>query len=368
MKTIISSLKVKLFLAIQFLLGICLSFRCSALGLLVCFRNVGFIWVLPILLLADIFINSILKTYVNHSTLTSLLGAISQNSCETIDADPFIDQVLREISRYELFKGGNTTGTKKVTFLRSSDNKASCYVSFPIFDNVSYVLVPQSTNLEDQKQRVILTHEAAHCISDDLSTILEYDIKLFCILIAIFSVFTLGVDLKLLLALALAGCLYKVQNWREFYSEIVSNNLTIEILEAIPDKIAREVSARILQRPKKMELSLKYANLKFSISNKISEIKLKLQVDYLETVIQTGSLIEYSSPINLPMILMIAAPVLLANSADHYLLIANFSFHWSFLIISLFILVVMLIVTNLFQKKEKEKRWKIQSCIGKQSS
>jgi hypothetical protein len=358
MNKVNSFLRAKIFLSVQLLLGILLAFRFLALGVLLSFRNYEIAWFLPILLLIDILTNSLIKTYTNNRTLTDLLDIVSKNSCKIIDNNPFIIQILKEISQYGLFIGGNKSGTKKVTFLRIFDDKTSNYVSYPVFENESYVLVSKSICIDDQTQRVLLTHEAVHCISDDLSEVIEYNIKLFCIVVAILSIFTVGAELKLLAVFLLDLFLYGLQNWRAFYSEIVANNLTIEILSAIPERISKETSAKILQRPSKMKLSLD------SDLNKVDEIKLNLQIKYLENVIATDSLIEYSSPLNTPMILLIIALVLLTMSSDKYLMISEFKFQWLFITIFAIISSLLVVINLVLNQAERKKRWKIQSCTG----
>lgn len=358
MNTVISFLREKIFLSVQLLLGMLLAFRFFALGLIISFRNYEFAWFLPILLFIDILTNSLIKTYTNNRTLTDLLDIVSKSPCNIIDNHPFIAQIIKEISRYELFQGGNKSGAKKITFLRMFDDKTSQYKSYPVYENESYVLIPKSTSVDDQTQRVILTHEATHCISDDLSEVIEYNIKLFCFVIASIAIFTVGVELKIFTVFLLDFLLYKLQNWRAFYSEVVANNSTIEILSAIPERISKQTSARILQKRSEMQL------IHDPDLNKMDEIKLNLQIKYLKNVITTDSLIEYSTPLNIPMILLIIMLVLLTMSPDKYLMISRFKFQWLFIAISTTVSSLLLVINLFFKQAEREKRWKIQSYIG----
>jgi hypothetical protein len=358
------SIKEMIFIVSQSIIGFYLCYRFTCLFLLFLIMKIEFIALLPFILILDVLTNMIIKTINDIVTLRFVEKSLDKTRSGTIIKGTFINNLMNEIAKYELFKKGNAYGKKTIEFINSGNPNSICYVSYPIFDWKSIVLLPSYTNLSNKKEKVYITHEAVHCISDDLTMINEINIKIYSILVFGISIIVCSNVLCCIAIFVLILLIVFSQNQKDYYSEMLANNYAIEILESINSGLSKREMARILKKP--IEMEVKYLK-KRGIFQLIKRIKLELEIEYLELVEKREILINFSSPVNVFTMILLTVIILLLVFFGEYDLIKNIHFQWMYLMHISFIIFSISLVFLAIQRKEYVKKCSIQEIIGMMS-
>jgi len=292
------------------------------------------------------------------------ISELSKLRLESLNGNEFIRSIVAEAKKYQLFKIGNKGSGKEIHFLRANKDNVTSYVSFTTFNGISCIILPKSTDLNNKKEKIILTHELAHCISDDTLFLIASNIKHLCLMLSILTIATSGISYISLCTLFLCLLLYKMQFWVKTHAEISANNTSMEILDTIEEKIEVHESSKVLWKIKQIGSDYLASKEKRSIKEIFELTSLKEQLRYLKLAKDNGTLINYLSPINIPIgaiiILIYSLALLNIENLSKYL-----SVSWPSIIGVLIAVVILQIIHVALLIKERRKKWTILNLIGR---
>jgi hypothetical protein len=314
-------------------------------------------------LILDLLIDKMIGEINKLRRMMTYVNELKKTEYEELSDSEFVQHLKYEISKYQQYKIENRNKKKEIVFLQSNDKTITSYKAFPLYNWKSIIIIPRDTNLGNTTQQVLLAHEVAHCMGNDVLYAIIINIYILCILAPIVTFSFAGLSWKGPVVVLLVAILFKMQVWCNFYAEIIANNLSMEILENIPERISKRISAKILLFP----LKLKYDKLRQSrrLKDMIRTNMLKIQMSYLNLAIKNDVLIDKISPINFPMLLLMAGiiAVTLSTCSNQYLSRILISSRAA-IIATMLILVVSVIMTVSLSLIEGREKWKIMRIIG----
>jgi hypothetical protein len=309
-----------------------------------------------------IFIDALLNRIIGSMNIYNRLkefiveNAELMKCSEIVENNAFLDNLKREISKYQLFQWGNRNKQKQIQILRTATDIICNYVAVPVFDGTSYVIIAKSTNLDKTKSKIFLAHEISHCLSDDLQYSVISLIRVISILFPITVFLFSGFTLLLFISSIIGAILFFAQIWRETYTEITANNAAIEILEAIDDpmKIKKEETINTLLKIKQINLS--------GNTSRMKKISLNEQIRLLK-IAMNGRILSFS-PVNwLHGTLIVLLYALTAYSIIRFNYAITYKLNsW---IIMMFIIIVQIIIFYFLTIKEKKIKWILSNMTGK---
>jgi len=324
------------------LLVIC---RCSILCLIACFVEYKFLYFIPLAITLDWSIFQYSYQSVLKIQQTSLNKAIEKFKAQDINMERIYDNAIEEIDKemrkYQLFKWGNKKGTKQTIVIRVNTLLGQ-YKCFPIYNGTSVVFVPKTFYSKAIKDRVLLAHEFAHSVSHDLMLIFRkhfYCSAIILPLIVLVTDVSIGIKIAVIL---LSGILSLLQFWPLAHNEIEANNHALEVIYKLYGKKEMQESAKYLLKVRTETLNKYINNKNYGLKYAIE----KLQIDFLQKCVEHGALILQISPMNIWLsIVYYSIFVLAVYSCIPFMKGINLS--WPMLIVTIVIFVLSYIVWKL---------------------
>lgn len=285
------------FIMLYMLNTILVTCRCSMLCLIACFFNYTALYLFPLAIIIDwgIFQYSIQSVF--KSQLIDLNKAIDEFKYRNVDLEIVEDDIIKEIDtemrRYQLFQWGNRHGEKRMIVVRVNKLFGQ-FKSFAFYNESSVVFVPKTFYPQSVKDRVLLAHEFAHCVSHDL--MLAFRKQFYCsaiILLGLVLVSDALVWMKIS-AILLSVVLSLLQFWPVVYNEIEANNHALEVINTLYGAAAMSESAKYLLRVRTETLQ---KNVKGKIYG-LAYATEKLQIEHLQRCVVENVLIQQISPMN----------------------------------------------------------------------
>lgn len=285
------------FIAADILNTILVICRCSMLCLIACLFNYTALYLLPLAIIVDwgIFQYSIQSVFKNQ--LIDLNKAIDkfkeQDVILEIIEDNIINEIYTEMRKYQLFQWGNKQGNKRIIVIRANKLFGQ-FKSFAFYNASSFIFVPKTFYPQSVKDRILLAHEFAHCISHDL--MLTFKKQFYCSAI-ILLLFVLVPDVPVWIkisAILLASVLVLLQFWPIVYNEIEANNHALEVINTLYGEKAMSESAKYLLKVRTETLHKNIENKRYKLAYTIE----KLQIEYLQRCVKKNTLIQQISPMN----------------------------------------------------------------------
>lgn len=316
--------------------------RCSILCLIACLVEYKFLYFLPLAITLDWSIFQYSFQSVLKIQQTSLNKAIEQFKVQGTNmekvCDSFIEEIDKEMRKDQLFQWGNKKGMKQTIVIRVN-TLLGHYKCFPIYNGTSVVFVPKTFYPQAIKDKVLLAHEFAHCVSHDL--MLVFRKQFYCsaiVLLLIVLVADVSIGIKIA-AILLSGMLSLLQCWPLVYNEITANNHALEVIYRLYGKNEMLESAKYLLKVRTETLNKYINSRKYGLKYAIE----KLQIDFLQKCVEYGELILQISPMNLWLSAVYYSLFALA-AYSCISLMKGTNFSWTMLIVSIIILVLSYIV------------------------
>lgn len=271
--------------------------RCSVLCLITCFFNYTALYLLPLAIIVDwgIFQFSIQSVFKNQ--LLDLNKAVEEFKEQGIDLEIIEDDIIKEIDtemrKYQLFQWGNRQGDKRTIVIRANKLFGQ-FKSFAFYNASSFIFVPKTFYPQSMKDRILLAHEFAHCVSHDL--MLAFKRQFYCSAI-ILPLFVLVSDIPAWMkisAILLASVLALLQFWPIAYNEIIANNHALEVVNTLYGAKSMSESAKYLLKVRTETLRKNIKDKRYGLAYAIEE----LQIEHLQRSVSENALIQQSSPMN----------------------------------------------------------------------
>ncbi len=355
-------IKVAFFDSFQILIALILLYRVTFLICYFSFINTNFLKLVILAIYMDSFINSNAVIINNILFIKKYTQNLAKSKYKVLEDTDFTLEIKKELYKYQQHKIENLAKTKEIVFLQSLNSGLAKYMSMPISNWVSYIIIPEKADLKSKRQQVLITHELAHCIGNDVLRIFILLIRIICVIMPVFSLVFIGLGFKTVFLIILSVVLFASQVWCSMYAEIIANNLAIEILEAISTPIDKKEAADILKFP--MKIKLNQLKDKKTFRGLMQKVQLTLIIDYLDKV-NTDTYIHRISPLNNYMMILIIVLILtpLININNPIFINFNISF-LNAIVISFIFIIVYYIVKFLFLTVERRYKWKMKESIG----
>ena len=332
--------------------------RCSVLCLITCFFNYTALYLLPLAIIVDwgIFQFSIQSVFKNQ--LLDLNKAVEEFKEQGIDLEIIEDDIIKEIDtemrKYQLFQWGNRQGDKRTIVIRANKLFGQ-FKSFAFYNASSFIFVPKTFYPQSMKDRILLAHEFAHCVSHDL--MLAFKRQFYCSAI-ILPLFVLVSDIPAWMkisAILLASVLALLQFWPIAYNEIIANNHALEVVNTLYGAKSMSESAKYLLKVRTETLRKNIKDKRYGLAYAIEE----LQIEHLQRSVSENALIQQSSPMNVWLSIIHYSLFALAGYAC-YSFVKEMNVSWYMLIMALiaFILIYVLSKINV------TKIWIIKNYFG----
>lgn len=286
------------FIAMDLLAIILVICRCSMLCLIACFFNHTVLYLLPLAIIVDWGIFQYSFQSVFKSQLKALNGAVEefkgQGANWEIIEDDIIEEIDAEMRKYQLFRWGNRRGSKQTVVVRV-DKLFPSFKSFALYNEVSVIFVPKTFYPQFVKDRILLAHEFAHCVSHDL--MLVFKKQFYCSAIVL-PLFILSSDVSVwikLSAILFASVLALLQSWPIAYNEIEANNHALEVMNTLYGAEVMFESAKYLLNVRSETLYKNVKEKRYGLAYAIE----KLQIEHLQRCVSEGTLIQQISPMNI---------------------------------------------------------------------
>lgn len=293
-------MKSVIFTVIDFINTIIVLCRCSIVCIITACSYFSFFYFLPLALIIDWIIFQYSYQVIFKSQLRELSNIIDEfvdreAEIEKIE-DDIIDKIDKEVRKYQLFMWGDQYGKKQITVVRVN-RVFGRFISVAFYNSTSVIFVPKTFYPKSIKDRVLLAHEFAHCVSHDLMLMFREQLYISTILFAAIVVIS-NVSLWLsILTVAIAIIFSLLQIWPIAYNEIAANNHALEVIETLYGSDSMMESAKCLLNMREESLdSLRSVTKK---KERMATIVENLQIEFLRKCIQTGELIWKISPMNL---------------------------------------------------------------------
>ena len=237
-----------------------------------------------------------------------------------------------------------------MTLLRKSTQKCEN----TNYNASSFIFVPKTFYPQSMKDRILLAHEFAHCVSHDL--MLAFKRQFYCSAI-ILPLFVLVSDIPAWMkisAILLASVLALLQFWPIAYNEIIANNHALEVVNTLYGAKSMSESAKYLLKVRTETLRKNIKDKRYGLAYAIEE----LQIEHLQRSVSENALIQQSSPMNVWLSIIHYSLFALAGYAC-YSFVKEMNVSWYMLIMALiaFILIYVLSKINV------TKIWIIKNLI-----
>lgn len=331
--------------------------RCSALCLITCFFNYTALYLLPLAIIIDWGISQYSSQSVFKKQLLDLNKAVDEFKDQGVDLEIIEDDIIKEIDtemrKYQLFQWGNRQGDKRTIVVRV--NKLSGqFKSFAFYNAFSFIFVPKTFYPQSVKDRILLVHEFAHCVSHDL--MLAFKKQFYCSAI-ILPLLVLVPDTPVWMkvsAIMLAFVLALLQFWPIAYTEIEANNHALEVINTLYGADAMSESAKYLLKVRTETLHKNIKNKKYGLAYAIE----KLQIEHLQRCVTENSLIQQITPMNAWLSIIYYGLFASAGYAC-YSFLKEMNLSWSVLIMAL----IAFILTYTLSKINATKIWIIKNMV-----
>lgn len=293
-------MKSVFFIVTDFINTIIVLCRCSIICIIAVFFNFSFLYILPLALIVDWGIFQ----YSYQATFKSQLRELNNIINEFIDRkaeiekieDDIINEIDKEMRKYQLSIWGDRYGKKQIAVVRV--NKVfGRFMSVAFYNSTSVIFVPKTFYPNSIKDRVLLVHEFAHCISHDLMLMFRKQLYISTILFSAVVVFS-NISIWLsIVTVAIAVIFSLLQIWPIAYNEIVANNHALEVIETLYGSDSMMEAAKCLLNVRKESLD----SLRNVMKKKggVAIVVESLQIEFLQKCIQTRTLIWKISPMNI---------------------------------------------------------------------
>lgn len=331
--------------------------RCSVLCLITCFFNYTALYLLPLAIIVDWGIFQYSVQSVFKSQLMDLNKAVNEFKKQGADLEIIEDEIIKEIDtemrKYQLFQWGNRQGDKRTIVIRANKLFGQ-FKSFAFYNASSFIFVPKTFYPQSMKDRILLAHEFAHCVSHDL--MLAFKRQFYCSAI-ILPLFVLVSDIPAWMkisAILLASVLALLQFWPIVYNEIIANNHALEVVNTLYGAKSMSESAKYLLKVRTETLRKNIKDKRYGLAYAIEE----LQIEHLQRSVSENALIQQSSPMNVWLSIIHYSLFALAGYAC-YSFVKEMNVSWYMLIMALiaFILIYVLSKINV------TKIWIIKNLI-----
>lgn len=144
------------------------------------------------------------------------------------------------------YSNGATDKEISEQLLSGQTNCSDNSKSFAFYNASSFIFVPKTFYPQSMKDRILLAHEFAHCVSHDL--MLAFKRQFYCSAI-ILPLFVLVSDIPAWMkisAILLASVLALLQFWPIVYNEIIANNHALEVVNTLYGAKSMSESAKYL--------------------------------------------------------------------------------------------------------------------------
>ena len=336
--------------------GILISCRCSLLCLIACCFNASVFYLLPLGLVIDWAIAQYSYQSVFRSQLRALNKAIDEFQRHDVGLEIVEDDTIRQIDtemrKYQLFQWGDKYGRKQVIVVRV-DQLFGQFKSFVSYCSISVIFVPRTFYPQSVKDRILLAHEFAHCVSHDLMLVLSKLLRLSAILLPlIVLVADIPVWIKVAAILS-AVTLRLLSSWPAVYNEIEANNHALEVIKTLYGADAMAESAKYLLRIRTETMQQQARKKKYRLGAYIAE---QLQIKFLQKCVDENRLIWQISPMN-TWLSAIYYGMFIAAGYGFYSLTRDVTFSWQMLAAA----VIAFVLVHKFSKINIIKIWKAQN-------
>ncbi|MDC1753697.1 hypothetical protein POY80_14740 [Bacteroides uniformis] len=283
--------------------------------------------------------------------------AVNELKKQGADLEIIEDEIIKEIDiemrKYQLFQWGNRQGDKRTIVIRANKLFGQ-FKSFAFYNASSFIFVPKTFYPQSMKDRILLAHEFAHCVSHDL--MLAFKRQFYCSAI-ILPLFVLVSDIPAWMkisAILLASVLALLQFWPIVYNEIIANNHALEVVNTLYGAKSMSESAKYLLKVRTETLRKNIKDKRYGLAYAIEE----LQIEHLQRSVSENALIQQSSPMNVWLSIIHYSLFALAGYAC-YSFVKEMNVSWYMLIMALiaFILIYVLSKINV------TKIWIIKNLI-----
>ena len=336
--------------------------RCSLLCLLLgCFNHTIF-YILPFAVLIDWWVFQCSVQSVENGQRRELEKAVNNLKAEKVRMEIVEDETIRKIDaemrKYQLFNWGNKNGEKRTIVIRL-DRFLGHFKSFTQYNAISVVFVPKTFYSENVKDKTMLTHEFAHCVSHDLLLVFKKHFYYSALILAfLVLVSSLSIWIKTFTVI-LAILIVLLQVWPIIYNEIEANNHALEVIYTLYGAHAMSESAECLLKIREWTLN----KIKKENKSRLAYVTEKLQIEFLNRVIENNELIYQISPMNLCLSIIYYTLFALSGYACFYS-IRNVEISWYILIGVPILLMLAIIISKINTAKVWEKRNLVYGMIG----
>lgn len=307
--------------------------RCSMLCFIACFFNQTVLYLLPLAMVIDWCVFQYTIQSVFKSQLLDLNKAIDEFIEQNVEMEIIEDDIIREIDtemrKYQLFKWGNRYGEKRTIIIRVN-KLLKQFKSFAFYNASSVVFVPKTFYPQSVKDKILLAHEFAHCVSHDLMLVFKKQFYCSAVILSLFVlVSSVSVWIKIFTIL-FASILVLLQFWPIVYNEIVANNHALEIMNTLYGAEAMLKSAKYLLDVRTRTLQKMIEENKYGLAYTIE----KLQIEHLQRCVSENTLIQQITPMNVWLSIIYYGLFLSAGYASLFL-VKEINISWSMLFVAL---------------------------------
>ncbi|PYG88596.1 hypothetical protein LY28_01447 [Ruminiclostridium sufflavum DSM 19573] len=357
-----NKIKVAFFDSFQIIITLILLYRVTFLICYLSFINTDFLKLFILAVYIDSFINYNAVIINNIFFIKKYIRNLSKSEYKVLEDTEFTIEIKNELYKYQQHKIENLAKTKEIVFLQALNSGIGRYVSMPVSNWISYIIIPEKADLKSKRQQVLITHELAHCVGNDVLHIFILLIRIICVIMPVFSLVFIGICFKTVFLIILSAVLFASQIWCSMYAEIIANNLAIEILEAISTPIDKKEAADIIKFP--MKIKLDRLKDKKTVRGLMQKTQVSLIIEYLDKV-NKDTYIHRISPLNNYMMTLIIVLILMPLINMNNPIFINFNISFSNAIVMTFIfIIVYYIVKFLFLAVERSYKWKMKKSIG----
>lgn len=293
-------MKSVIFIVIDLINTIIVLCRCSIICIIAVFFNFSFLYFLPLALIVDWGIFQYSYQAIFKSQLRELNNIINEfidrkAEIEKIE-DDIINEIDQEMRKYQLSIWGDRYGKKQIAVVRV--NKVfGRFMSVAFYNSTSVIFVPKTFYPKSIKDRVLLVHEFAHCVSHDLMLMFREQLYISTILFSAVVVISNASIWLSILTIVIAVVFSLLQIWSIPYNEIMANNHALEVIETLYGSDNMMDAAKCLLNVREESLdSMRSVTKK---KGKVAIVVESLQIEFLQKCIQTGTLIWEISPMNI---------------------------------------------------------------------
>lgn len=345
------------FITIDLLNTILVICRCSVLCLITCFFNYTALYLLPLAIIVDWGIFQYSVQSVFKSQLMDLNKAVNEFKEQGADLEIIEDEIIKEIDtemrKYQLFQWGNRQGDKRTIVIRANKLFGQ-FKSFAFYNASSFIFVPKTFYPQSVKDRILLAHEFAHCVSHDLMLASKKQFYCSAIILPLFVLVSDAPVWMKISAILLASVLALLQFWPIAYNEIEANNHALEVVNTLYGAEAMSESAKYLLKVRTETLHKNIHNQRYGLAYAME----KLQIEHLQRCVTENTLIQQISPMNAWLSLIYYGLFAFAGYACcSFVKETNVSWYMLIMVLITFILVYIL------SKINATKIWIIKNLI-----